>query len=99
MKMLWRRFRPWTIMVNEALRAAAREVSDDGHDPAAQAGRALFRGLRGRQALRAPLHPHRDADGQHVVLQHDAQSAAAAHRPPLLRDRDGMGPAADELAV
>ena len=27
------------------------------------------------------LHAHRDADGQHAVLQHDAQSAAAAHRP------------------
>ncbi len=46
-----------------------------------------------------PLHPHRHADGQHVVLQHDAQPAAAAHRPPLLRAGDRVGPAADELAV
>src|SRR6476659_8666138 len=50
---------------------------------AAQARRALFRGFRGRPNLRASLHPYGDADGQHVVLQHDAQSAAAAHRPPL----------------
>src|SRR6185312_8470948 len=70
-----------------------------GHRPAAQARRPLFRGFRGRQALRAPLHAHRHADGQHVVLQHDAQPAAAAHRPAFLRDRDRVGPAADELVV
>ena len=50
-------------------------------------------------ALRASAAPHRDADGQHAVLQHDAQSAAAAHRPAFLRAGDRMGPAADELAV
>ena len=44
-------------------------------------------------------YPHRDADGQHAVLQHDAQSAAAPHRPAFLRAGDRMGPAADELAV
>ena len=40
---------------------------------------------------RAPLHAHRHADGQHAVLQHDAEPAAAAHRPPFLREGDGMG--------
>src|SRR5262249_48875984 len=47
--------------------------------------RALFRGFPAGPSVRASPHPHGDADGQHVVLQHDAQSAAAAHRPALLR--------------
>ena len=44
-------------------------------------------------------YPHRDADGQHAVLQHDAQPAAAAYRCAFLRHRDRMGKAADELAL
>ena len=67
--------------------------------PSPPARRHLFRRFRGRAPLRAPAAPHRDADGQHAVLQHDAQSAAAAHRPAFLRAGDRMGPAADELAV
>src|SRR5262249_17637548 len=43
--------------------------------------------------------PHRDADGQHVVLQHDAEPSAAAHRPAFLRAGNRMGAGADELAV
>ena len=69
------------------------------HRSAPPARRHLFRRLRGRPPLRASAAPHRDADGQHAVLQHDAQSAAAAHRPALLRAGDRMGPAADEFAV
>src|SRR5262249_53481402 len=60
------------------------EKRNDGNDPAAQTWWPLFRGLRGRQDLRAPLYADGHADGQHAVLEHDAQSAAAAHRPPFL---------------
>ena len=91
------RCRAWAIMVNESLTAGRRAMQADR--AAAQARRALFRGFRGRQDLRAPLHAHRHPDGQHAVLQHDAQSAAAAYRPRVLREGDRMGPAADELAV
>ena len=38
-----------------------------------------------------PLTPHRHADGQHAVLQHDAEPAAAAHRPPFLRAETEWG--------
>ena len=62
-------------------------------------GGLYLRGFRPRRGRRASLHAHRDADGQHAVLQHDAQSAAAAYRPAFLRAGDRMGPAADELAV
>ncbi len=70
-----------------------------GHPCPPQARRPLLRRFRGRPPLRASAHPNGDADGQHVVLQHDPQSAAAAHRPALLRAGDRMGPAADELPV
>ncbi len=66
---------------------------------AAPARRALFRGFRSRPDLRASLLPHGHADGQHAVLQHDAEPAAAAYRSAFLRNRDRMGPAADEFAV
>src|SRR6266436_3357567 len=69
----------------------------DGETP--QARRHLFRGFCRGADVRAPLLPDRDADGQHAVFQHDAQSATAAHRPPFLRAGNRVGPAADELAV
>ena len=62
-------------------------------------GGLYFDVLRRRPALRAPAHAHGHADGQHVVFQHDAQSATAAYRPSFLRAGDRVGPAADELAV
>src|SRR5436309_12248491 len=61
--------------------------------------RTLFRGFPAGPGVRASPHPHGDADGQHAVLQHDAQPAAAPHRPAFLRAGDRMGQAADELAV
>ena len=58
--------------------------------PAAQAGRALFRGFHPRRAHRAPLYADRHPDGQHAVFQHDAQSATAPYRPAFLATAPGM---------
>ena len=71
-------------------------MSDDKRHPR---GGLYFEDFEVGRTYQAPLFPDRHADGQHAVLQHDAQSAAAAYRPALLRDRNRMGPAADELAV
>ena len=48
---------------------------------------------RASRSARSPstATAHGDADGQHAVLQHDAQPAAAAHRPALLRAGDRWG--------
>ena len=62
-------------------------------------GGLYLRGLLGRPDLSPPPDPHRHPNGQHAVLEHDAEPAAAAYRRPFLRDRDRMGPAADEFPV
>src|SRR5436190_3136191 len=63
------------------------------------ARRTLLRGFPAGPRLRASTDTDRHPDGQHVVLQHDAQSAAAPYRPAFLRAGNRMGQAADELAV
>src|ERR1043165_4620574 len=78
-------------------RPGGLQGADDNHTKPAR--RHVLRGFRGRPPLSAHAAAHRDADGQHVVLQHDAQPAAAAHRPRVLREGDRLGPAADEFAV
>src|SRR5215212_3416419 len=93
------------VMVNEgaaggggAISRAGKELIDGG-DGTASSRRPVFRRLHRRPSLRAPAAAHGHADGQHAVLQHDAESAAAAYRPALLRAGNRMGSAADELAV
>src|SRR5271165_1327490 len=93
-----------TIVLNGDARKAKREIADEpsdgarGHAPP-QARRPLFRGFRDWPPVRASTDAHGDADGQHVVLEHDAQSATAAYRSPFLRAGDRVGPTPDELAV
>ena len=54
-------------------------------------GGLYFEDFEVGKTLRAPLHPHRDADGQHAVLQHDAQPAAAAYRPDFCEKETEWG--------
>src|SRR5262245_28307131 len=70
---------------------------DDSHTKPAR--RHVLRGFRGWPGLPAHAAPHRDADGQHAFLQHDAEPAALTHRPRVLRKGDAMGTTADEFAV
>src|SRR5262249_31319283 len=98
--MLFARFAPSAFMVNGALTSVFREVTHGaGNRDPASARRTLLRGLRARRGVPAQAHPHGHADGQHAVLEHDAEPAAAPHRPALLRAGDRVGQAADELAV
>src|ERR1700737_2538404 len=87
----------WVAMVKEAL-TSLDPGGDYDRAPPPQARRPLFRGFQGGRNHRAPAHPHGDRNGQHAVLEHDAQPAAAAHRPAFLPG-DRVETAADELAL
>src|ERR1700693_5822040 len=98
--MLLPRFATSAVMVNGVLTIGPKGgFHGAGDRDPASARRALLRGLRPRRGVRASAHPHGDPDGQHAVLQHDAQSAAAPYRPAFLRARDRMGSAPDEFSV
>ena len=71
-------------------------IAEDARHPR---GGIYFEDFVDRRDHPAPADADGHPDGQHAVLEHDAEPAAPSHRRAFLRHRDGMGQPADELPL